>query len=146
MPAPEEVPNKQPDSKLKLDKGKELSLRHPTWTYLHLHLDVAPPSTEAEARQQQQQPDIDEMSLRKHLHSALQQFLGLSGTAIPIDVLKAEGANFWIRVPAGDGRAVAAAAGGWVGSQQGRAVSWTLRAWDDHLVKIVAGDGQDLFR
>ncbi len=111
---------------------KQITIRHPPHTYLHLTLlstsTLAPP-----------EPDI--LTLRAHLTSALQQFLGLSGTAIPIDILKVEGRDCWIRVPREDGGAVVGALGQWVGD----GVGWRVRGRGEWLGRVAGGSGEGLF-
>ena len=80
------------------------TLRNPPYSYFHLSLQSLSP----------QQPKLlDEIIARSYLTAALQQYLGLTGTAIAIDILKAEGTNVWIRVPRDDETAVAAAVSQW---------------------------------
>ncbi|TVY22464.1 hypothetical protein LHYA1_G009021, partial [Lachnellula hyalina] len=73
-----------------------LTIKTPPFAYAHLELQssayAAPPSS----------PSIDALTIRAHLTSALTQFLGLSGSAISVDVLKIEGRECWVRVPRGD--------------------------------------------
>ncbi len=82
-----------------------LTLRHPPYAYMHLHLVTLT----------QQSTALDDLALRAHLTFALQSYLGLSGTAIPIDILKVDGQSGWIRVPRDDEIAVVAAVSQWVG-------------------------------
>ncbi|TVY84798.1 hypothetical protein LSUE1_G001031, partial [Lachnellula suecica] len=60
---------------------------------------------------------LDELTVRTYLTSALTQFLGLSGAAIVVDVLKVEVERgvCWVRVPRGDLSVFLAAVGGWIG-------------------------------
>lgn len=111
------------------------TLRSPSWTYLHLQLQQ--PSAP------NPNPTVDALTARQHLTSALSQFLGLTGTAIPIDILKLENSDVWIRVPFDDGAAVEAAVGGWVGV--GGSVGWRVVGKDEWLGRLVGGDGRDLF-
>ncbi|KAG6993803.1 hypothetical protein G7Y79_00050g085400 [Physcia stellaris] len=114
------------------------------FTYIHLTLlsssapnpSYPPPSP------------LDELTAHKYLTSALQQFLGLTGTAIPIDILKVDERDVWIRVPREDGSAVVAAVGNWVGKGEaesgGRgegAVSWRVRGRGEWLGALVARSG-----
>lgn len=114
---------------------KQTTLRKPRWTYLRIALHSSPPIS---------QP-IDSSTARLHLTSALRQFLGLTGEAIPIDFLKLEGPELWIRVPREDGDAVATALGGWVGGSDGATVGWRIKGRDDWLSRLSGGDGMDLF-
>lgn len=88
-------------------KDTTFTFRSPPWTYLYLttsanHSKENPSSTR-----------IDEITLKTHLNSALNQYLGLTGTAIPIDILKVADAEAWVRMPHDDERAVVAALSQW---------------------------------
>ena len=65
----------------------------------------------------------------------------MTGTAIPIDILKVEGRDVWVRVPREDGRAVVEAGSGWVNE----AVTWRVKGKSEWLGGLVAGNGRDLF-
>lgn len=73
--------------------------------------------------------DLDEISARTYLTLALQQYLGLTGTAISIDILKVESRDVWIRLPSEDEVAVAASLSQWTGSKD---LAWRIEqrgAW-----------------
>ncbi|KAJ5775243.1 uncharacterized protein N7511_000254 [Penicillium nucicola] len=136
--------------------------RNPPWTYLKLQLVPQPGNTP--------QP-LDPLSARTYLSSALSQFLGLTGTAIPIDILKLEHGlistpksdatsttqsaktprhdSVWIRVPREDAAAVVAAVSSWIGggnNTTGSAgVAWRVSAKGNFLGALTAGSGADLF-
>jgi ribonuclease P/MRP protein subunit POP8 len=96
--------------KISANKGLEqhaLTISKPPYTYLHLRL-ISTSSSSA------QKTILDELTAKSYLTSALTQFLGLTGSAIPIDILKTEGNDVWIRTMREDGSAVVAAVGGWV--------------------------------
>ncbi|EEP79521.1 predicted protein [Uncinocarpus reesii 1704] len=91
--------------------------RKPEWAYLHLELVTQSPDAGSEP--------LDLLTAKTYLTTALSQFLGLSGTAIPIDILKLQLEELptatasarrktrnmlWIRVPHDDAAAVIAAA------------------------------------
>ena len=117
------------------------TLRKPQWTYLHLALHRSPPFSSKD-------DPLDPITARTHLTSALQQFLGLTGAAIPIDILKTDGHNVWVRMPREDGQAVVAAVTGWVKLDQdgdGSSLGWKVKGRDDWLARLVGGDGMDLF-
>lgn len=59
--------------------------------------------------------DIDEITIKTHLNSALSQYLGLTGTAIDIDILKVDCDTAWIKLPSEDESAVVAALSQWAG-------------------------------
>ena len=101
-----------------------LSLVH----YIHNHTDAAP---------------LDLVTVRTYLTSALQQFLGLTGTAILIDVLKVEGNDVWIRLPNKDSRAVQGALSQWT-SKEG-SVSWRINGSGRALGSLLITHHQALF-
>ncbi|KIW96862.1 uncharacterized protein Z519_02253 [Cladophialophora bantiana CBS 173.52] len=111
-----------------------ITLRSPPYSYFHLRLHAMP--TQADQT-------LDEITLRSYLTAALQQYLGLTGTAIPVDVLKVEGPNAWIRVPCDDEVAVTAAVSQWVGV---KGVSLGIEARGSWLGGVVArGLGKGLW-
>ncbi|KAL2825641.1 hypothetical protein BDW59DRAFT_172269 [Aspergillus cavernicola] len=133
--------------------------RNPPWTYLKLQL-VHQPNTSLAI----QSTPLDPLTARTHLTSALSQFLGLAGTSIPIDILKASPETaqpqpvekiIWIRVPRQDAPAVVSAVSSWVGggdqadSETGTgvvgSVAWRICAKGNFLQALVQGDGRGLF-
>ncbi|OJI84428.1 hypothetical protein ASPTUDRAFT_190787 [Aspergillus tubingensis CBS 134.48] len=106
--------------------------RTPTWTYLKLQLINNPPTSTTST-------PLDPLTARTYLSAALSQFLGLTGTSIPIDILKISppspssssttstggkavggggaglGSTVWTRVPRDDAAAVVAALSSWIG-------------------------------
>ncbi|KAK4923581.1 hypothetical protein LTR66_016514 [Elasticomyces elasticus] len=121
--------------------------RNPPWTYFKLKLIPQPGNPI--------QP-LDTLSARSYLSSALSQFLGLTGTAIPIDILKIENSSptekydlAWIRVPREDAAAVVGAVSSWIGggnkSVESADVAWRICAKGNFLGALVAGSGADLF-
>jgi ribonuclease P/MRP protein subunit POP8 len=83
--------------------------------------------------------------------------MGLTGTAIPIDILKLENAcppeekydSVWIRVPREDAAAVVGAVSSWIGGGNKSAgaadVAWRISAKGNFLGALIAGSGADLF-
>lgn len=114
-----------------------LTIRNPPYTYLNLILLTSTPSSLS-------QPPLDLLTARTYLTSALSQYLGLTGTAIPIDFLKVEGRSAWIRVPREDSVALVGAISQWVGKEGG--VSWRVKAKGEWLGSVVAGNGDHLFK
>ncbi|OAP56864.1 hypothetical protein AYL99_08976 [Fonsecaea erecta] len=102
------------------------TLRNPPHSYFHLRLHAMPPPADQ---------TLDEITLRSYLTAALQQYLGLTGAAIPVDILKVEGPNAWIRVPCDDEVAVTAAVSLWVGA---KGVSLGIEARGSWLGGVVA--------
>lgn len=111
---------------------------------------------------------LDAVTARTYLTSALSQFLGLTGTAIPIDILKIEKARrgdvfMWIRVPREDVAAVVSALSSWIGGStststtsstssagigvgDGGNVAWRVCAKGNFLGALVHGSGSELFQ
>lgn len=117
----------------KMTTISQFTIRNPPWIYLHLTLTS--PSSNA--------PQLDAVTAHLNLTAALSQFLGLHGTAIPIDILKVEDQDVWIRVPAQDKSALIAAAGGWVGRG---GEGWRLKGWSAWNAVAPGRDaGQELF-
>ncbi|KAL1984452.1 hypothetical protein VTN96DRAFT_9146 [Rasamsonia emersonii] len=134
--------------------------RNPLWTYLKLQLITHPLSLSAAT--------LDAVTARTYLTSALSQFLGLTGTAIPIDILKIEKARrgdvfMWIRVPREDVAAVVSALSSWIGGStststtsstssagigvgDGGNVAWRVCAKGNFLGALVHGSGSELFQ
>ncbi|KAF2232065.1 hypothetical protein EV356DRAFT_534909 [Viridothelium virens] len=117
-----------------------LSLSHPPYTYLHLSLisasSLSTSSLSGDDPQTfQNSPDLDALTIRTHLTAALSSFLGLTGSAIPIDILKYSGPvtsqnDVWIRVPTEDESAVITALGAWAGRggrEEGGMVGWRVK-------------------
>ncbi|KAJ2984993.1 hypothetical protein NUW58_g5774 [Xylaria curta] len=92
-------------------------IKAPPYSYAHLEL-FNPESSSAE--------ELDALQVRSHCTAALKQFLGATGVAIPVDILKVEGSSCWLRVPRDDLGAFAAAITAWQGTRQ-NGVHSTLR-------------------
>ena len=82
------------------------SLRDPLSTYLKVYVSHA---------QKSSTENLDEITVKTHLDAALNQYLGLTGMAVPVDILKVEDRLAWIRVPTDNEIAVVAALSQWVG-------------------------------
>lgn len=104
----------QPGTKRKHDKlvkGHEITtktIKIPPFSYAHLQLISDSDNIK----------DLDSLTVRSHITATLTQFLGVTGSAISVDILKVEGAECWIRVPREDLSSVVAALGGWVGGKE----------------------------
>ena len=116
----------------------QATIRHLTFAYLHLSL--VSPSTLLKTSTTST-PPIDLITVRTHLTSAFTQFLGLTGSAILVDILKVEGQDAWIRVPFEDRHAVIEALSGWTGSD----VTWRVQESGSWLGGMIGSNGQDLF-
>ena len=106
------------------------------YTYFHLSLITSAASNNALI-------PLDVLMARTYMTSALQQYLGLTGTAIPVDILKHDGNDVWIRMPREDSQAVQGALSQWVGKDGN--VSWQIKGQSDFLGILSAGDGRNLF-
>jgi len=139
----DEAANTSSDRKRKQSKPVILShftIRNPPWSYLHLNL-VTPATLRAVQEQfVDTTSSLDAITVQMHLQSALRQFLGLHGTAIPFDVLKIEKQDTWVRLPREDASAVVAALGGWIGKN---GEGWRVKSRDCWGPR--EGDGRDLF-
>ncbi|GAB7340714.1 hypothetical protein MBLNU457_7100t1 [Dothideomycetes sp. NU457] len=116
------------------------TIRNPPWTYLHLSLLTPTTLRTANEPPATNNSSLDAITVQMHLHSALRQFLGLHGTAIPFDVLKIDGHDTWVRLPREDASAVVAALGGWVGKN---GEGWRIKSRDAWGPR--EDDGRDLF-
>ncbi|KAE8444376.1 hypothetical protein EG329_000576 [Mollisiaceae sp. DMI_Dod_QoI] len=113
-------------------RGHEITtktIKAPAFSYVCLQLisDAAKP------------PDLDALSVRSHMTAALTQFLGLTGSAVSVDILKMDPKECWIRVPREDLSPVVAAVGGWVGGTESDGkVGWRVKAAGNWLGVLVA--------
>ncbi|KAF4837742.1 hypothetical protein CGCTS75_v000795 [Colletotrichum tropicale] len=87
---------------------------------------------------------LDNLQVRSYCNSALRQFLGATGSAIPIDILKVEDRECWLRVPRQDLSPFAAAITAWAGvSEQGYRRTLRLKQCSDYLGAMVGANSQD---
>ncbi|RMJ28377.1 hypothetical protein PHISP_00764 [Aspergillus sp. HF37] len=149
---PEEAPAALPAETLSYEgstaaktpqKATQFTSRNPSWTYLKLQL-INQPNTSSTTT-------LDALTARTLLTSALSQFLGLTGTAIPIDILKISSSEspspqdqrvVWIRVPREDASAVVAALSSWIGGSKtsgGGNVAWRVCAKGNFWVPWLPG-------
>jgi ribonuclease P/MRP protein subunit POP8 len=125
------MPAKRPQSEASIVLHSS-TLRRPQWTYFHLSAF----STANEP------PSYDAISTRQNLSNAMKKFLGLTGSSIPIDILKIEGSEVWLRVPRDNSRAFHEGVSAWIGKDL---MKYLIRDKDDWLSQMSAGNGQDLF-
>lgn len=125
----QEIPAKSSGKK---PKSQEIysatTIKTPTYSYAHLELITTANSA------------LDELQLRSYLTAALKQFLGATGSGMPIDILKVQGKESWVRVPRQDLGAFAAALTAWSGS--GNATGFIIRAAGDWLGALVGRHDQ----
>lgn len=111
-----------------LQQEKTFVIRSAPYTYLHLSLTHLPDTT--------RRAPLDAITTRSYLTSALSQFLGLTGSAISVDILDITERHVWIRVPREDASAVVAALGQWADPISG--VSFKIEGHGQWLGGIVA--------
>ncbi|KAF2416081.1 hypothetical protein EJ08DRAFT_559094, partial [Tothia fuscella] len=111
------------------------TLRTPQWIYFHLKLYTHTPSAPLIS--------LDAITARRHFTAGLTRSFGLIGLAIPIDILKLENEEVWIRVPRDDAKMVHEAIAGWSGEENG-GQKWIVRGRDEWLVRLGGGNGEDL--
>lgn len=109
------------------------SARKPVWSYLHLQHVSQPPIKTA----------LDEMTVIMWIDEALQRFLGLHGRAIPVDIMKLDERDVWVRVPHDDHSALVAALSGWTSRDGGALRVLGSSSWDANCHG--RDGGQDLF-
>ncbi|KAF4966715.1 hypothetical protein FSARC_5630 [Fusarium sarcochroum] len=123
-----------------LEKSHDIltcTIKEPPFSYAHLELVTNTLSSSSSVT-------LDNLSLKSYCTTALRQFLGITGTAISIDILKVENNHAWVRVPRPDLGSFAAAITAWRGtSDNGEQVSLQLRQCSDWLGAMVGTDGQD---
>ncbi|APA07833.1 hypothetical protein SS1G_00567 [Sclerotinia sclerotiorum 1980 UF-70] len=115
---------------------KSITITSPLFSYIHLELQTS----------SLKKPQLDDITAKSYMTSALTQFLGLHGSAISIDILKTEGKDVWIRVMREDASALVAALGGWVkrlgnGDEQ---VGWRVKGRANWLGGLVGEEGIEL--
>ena len=116
--------------KRKRERGHEITsrmIKAPPFSYAHLELTSTSTATSMRT--------LDEITIRSYLNSALTQFLGLSGAAITVDILKTEANECWVRVPRQDLSPFLAGVGGWIGEHG--AVGWRVRSSGNWLSALV---------
>ncbi|RFU79915.1 hypothetical protein TARUN_2311 [Trichoderma arundinaceum] len=124
--------------KQRLQKSHELltcTIKAPPFSYTHLELLTDPSDAAVE---------LDNLQAKSYCTAALRQFLGLTGSAISLDILKVEPRECWVRVPRDDLGSFAAALTAWKGTSDG-GVQCLLRIkqCSDWLGTMVGSDGQD---
>ncbi|KAK6084813.1 hypothetical protein SCUP515_01309 [Seiridium cupressi] len=115
----------------KSHKSQELAtctIRASPFSYAHLEV----------LRNPTEPVELDAIQVRSYCTAALKQFLGVSGQAISIDILKLEGASCWLRIPRDDLSAFAAAITAWQGSyDNGTHSNFRIRGCSDWLGSLV---------
>ncbi|KAI8961567.1 hypothetical protein F5Y11DRAFT_325774 [Daldinia sp. FL1419] len=124
-------------SATKVKKSHELAtitIRSSRYSYAHLELFSASADPGV----------LDALQVRSKCTSALKQFLGTTGLGIPLDILKVDGKDCWLRMPRDDLGAFSAAITAWQGSyHDGVHSSLRIRGCSDWLGALVGRDGED---
>ncbi|KAL7931231.1 hypothetical protein V8C35DRAFT_310742 [Trichoderma chlorosporum] len=124
--------------KPRLQKSHELltcTIKSPPFSYVHLELLTNPPDAAVE---------LDNLQVKSYCTAALRQFLGITGTAISLDVLKVDGSECWIRVPREDLGSFAAALTAWKGTgDEGVECLLRIKQCSDWLGTMVGSHGQE---
>jgi ribonuclease P/MRP protein subunit POP8 len=119
----------------KTSKGHEITtqtIKTPPFSYACLEL----------VSKSTAQIQLDDLTVRSYITAALTQFLGLTGSAISVDLLKVEGRECWIRVPREDLSPLTAALGGWICESDGHGrVGWLVKASGNWLSSLVGNHG-----
>ncbi|KAH6892064.1 hypothetical protein B0T10DRAFT_559662 [Thelonectria olida] len=132
----------QPGTQQSIFQQKDLRKSHDILTctikapsFSYVHLELVTDSTPAE---------LDNLQVKSYCTTALRQFLGLTGAAISLDILKVEGSHCWLRVPRPDLGSFAAAITAWKGTNDnGVQCVLLIRQCSDWLGVMVGTDGQD---
>jgi ribonuclease P/MRP protein subunit POP8 len=87
------------------------TVRQPPYAYAQIKVDSGDSSVSAA---------LDPLLARSYCASALQRFLGITGSAITVDILKVDerAGEFWVRVPRPDLGRFSAAITTWPGASQ----------------------------
>ncbi|KAG5978000.1 hypothetical protein E4U55_006424 [Claviceps digitariae] len=110
------------------------------FSYAHLELATDDPSP----RPRTMTITLDNLTVKSYLNAALKQFLGLTGLAIPIDILKAQDTTCWVRLPREDMASFAAAITAYRGSREGD-TQYVLRmkGWSNWLGLLIGKAAQE---
>ncbi|KAI1820609.1 hypothetical protein F4861DRAFT_522287 [Xylaria intraflava] len=122
----------------KAKKSHELAkstIKAPAHAYAHIELFGAEPGAGIQ---------LDAIQVRSYCSAALTQFLGVTGMAIPVDILKVDGRRCWLRVPRDDLGAFAAAVVAWQGTTlDGVCYSFRVRGCSDWLGALVGQEDEE---
>ncbi|ROT40818.1 hypothetical protein SODALDRAFT_105546 [Sodiomyces alkalinus F11] len=111
--------------------------KSPSFSYVHLEVVR---SSQGHATV----TETDHLQIRSYCTSALQQSLGATGVAIPIDILKVHDNQCWLRIPRQDLAAFSASMTAWSGTRNGGEQSMLrIRQCSDWLGSMVGAEGQD---
>ncbi|KAK0392228.1 hypothetical protein NLU13_1725 [Sarocladium strictum] len=114
------------------------TIRAPPFSYVHLEVVSADPTSN------NQDSNLDELQVKSYCSAACRQFLGLTGAAIPIDILKVDGMDCWLRLPRQDLGSFSAAVTTWKGTtdEKGERVVLRVKQCSDWLGMMVGTEQQ----
>ncbi|KAF2261667.1 hypothetical protein CC78DRAFT_345410 [Lojkania enalia] len=162
LPPPQSPQPTTPQKRKRLNRKPHIlhqaTLKKGLWIYFHLVLitpsTAAPPHPpSSNSPSDPSTTDLDPLTASSLLTPPLSAYLGLHGSAVPIDILKTKGADTWVRVPREDGSAFRASLSGWTGwcdgelvpgaqGAEGRVrVSWRVKGESEVLGGLDWGDG-----
>lgn len=158
------MPASSEDIKKRKRKEKETHILHqttfrkPAWSYFHLSLvtpgTAALSSTVAAASSEAR--DLDALTVSTLLLQPLTAYLGITGAAVPIDILYTQGRDAYVRIPRQDARGFRAGLSGWIGGcdtgsipgvkEGGRVnVAWRV-VTEGGSLGLLRGSGEELLR
>ena len=124
----------QSSGRIGLDTSHEIltcSIKSPPFSYVHLELITDAANDDAK---------LDQIQLKSYCNAALKQFMGLTGLAVAVDILKVHNCQGWVRVPRQDLSVFAGAITAWGGtSEDGKQTILMLKQCSDWLGTMVAG-------
>lgn len=112
------------------------TVKKPAYAYAHLRMQSDDPG---------KQPSLDALQARSYCAIAMQQFLGATGAAVTIDVLKVDEAKgeFWVRLSGPDLGRFSAAVTSWPGAvQSGVTTGMRILAAGDWLGSLLGRSEQ----
>lgn len=88
--------------------------------------------------------ELDDLQVKSFCTAALRQFLGITGAAISVDIMKVEKNECWVRVPRSDLGPFTAAVTAWRGTvDSGSQTILRIKQCSDWLGTIIGSDDQD---
>ncbi|KAI1633559.1 hypothetical protein F4809DRAFT_580383 [Biscogniauxia mediterranea] len=128
------APDPSPPKAKKAHELATCTIKAPPYAYAHL---------EVFSNEGPEAIELDALQVRSYCTAALRQFLGATGMAIPLDILKIEGHSCWLRLPRDDLSGFSAAITAWQGTMQdGIRLSLRIRGCSDWLGALVGHQGE----
>ncbi|PHH81211.1 hypothetical protein CDD80_47 [Ophiocordyceps camponoti-rufipedis] len=117
------------------------TIKSPPFSYAHLELATENDDDDDDDDEAQ---GLDDLQVKSYCTAALRQFLGLTGVAISVDILKVDGRQCWVRVPRPDLGSFAAAITAWGGVTEGGSLRLLrIKRCSDWLGVLVGAAGQE---